>query len=141
MEPIVKLIGYNHSFSSVYHPQMAFAYNIGIHATTNYSPFQLQFGRESCLPTDEPSSSLTFNKPTDYYVQLENNLLIIQQHARDNIIHQQRQYKINYDKQRPDPYYEINDPVLIKIHGIKKKLEQKYSITPKIITRKQNPIY
>ncbi|CAF1230136.1 unnamed protein product [Rotaria sordida] len=101
---------------------------------------QLQFGREPRLPTDEPSSSFTFNKSNDYYVQLKKNLLIIQQPARDNIIHRQRQYKINYDKQRPDPHYEINDPVLIKIHGIKKKLEPTYSITPKIIIRKQHPI-
>ncbi|CAF1329608.1 unnamed protein product [Rotaria sordida] len=173
MESIAKLIGYNHIFSSVYHPQsnemierfnatfvpqivklqdlennnwdeflspVVFAYNTSIHATTNYSPFQLQFGRESCLPTDEPSSSFTFNKPNDYYVQLKKNLLIIQQHARDNIIRRQRQYKINYDKQCPDPHYEINGPALIKIHGIKKKLEPKYSITPKIILRKQHPI-
>ncbi|CAF3521809.1 unnamed protein product [Rotaria sordida] len=97
--------------------------------------------RRPRLSTDEPSSLFTFNKPNDYYVQLKKNLLIIQQHTRDNIIHQQRQYKINYDKQRPDPYYEINDPVLIKIHGIKKKLEPTYSITPKIIIRKQHPIY
>ncbi|CAF3907401.1 unnamed protein product, partial [Rotaria sordida] len=132
MESIAKLIGYNHIFSSVYHLQnlennnwdeflslVVFAYNSNIHATTNYSPFQLQFGRESRLPTDEPSSSFTFSKPNDYYVQMKKNLLIIQ-----------RQYKINYDKQRPNPYYEINDPVRIKIHGIKKKLEPKYSITP-----------
>ncbi|CAF1249477.1 unnamed protein product [Rotaria sordida] len=119
MESIAKLIGYNHIFSSVYHPQsnemierfkaifvpqivklqdlgnnnydeflspVVFVYNIGIHATTKYSPFQLQFGREPRLPTNEPSSSITFNKPNDYYVQLKKNLLIIQQHARDNII-------------------------------------------------------
>ncbi|CAF1500833.1 unnamed protein product [Rotaria sordida] len=173
MESIAKLIGYNHIFSSVYHPQsnemierfnatfvpqiaklqdlennnwdeflspVVFAYNTSIHATTNYSPFQLKFGREPRLPTDKPSSSFTFNKPNDYYVQLKKNLLIIQQHTSDNIIHRQRQYKINYDKQHPDPHYEINDPVLIKIHGIKKKLEQKYSIIPKIILRKQHPI-
>ncbi|CAF4156521.1 unnamed protein product, partial [Rotaria sordida] len=94
MESIAKLIGYNHIFSSVYHPQnlennnwdeflspVVFAYNTNIHATTNYSPFQLQFGRESRLPTDEPLSSFTFNKPNDYNVQLKKNLLIIQQHA------------------------------------------------------------
>ncbi|CAF1460814.1 unnamed protein product [Rotaria sordida] len=103
MESIAKLIGYNHIFSSVYHPQnlennnwdeflspVVFAYNTNIHATTNYSPFQLQFGRESRLPTDEPLSSFTFNKPNDYNVQLKKNLLIIQQHAHGNIIRQQR---------------------------------------------------
>ncbi|CAF1115643.1 unnamed protein product [Rotaria sordida] len=72
MESIAKLIGYNHIFSNLegnnwdeFLSPVIFTYNIGIHATTNYSSFQLQFGRESRLPTDEPSSSFTFNKPND----------------------------------------------------------------------------
>ena len=72
---------------------------------------------------------------------MKKNLLIIQRQARDNIINRQQQYKSNYDKQRPDPHYEVNDPVLIKIHGMKTKLEPRYSITPKIIVRKQHPVY
>ncbi|CAF1052451.1 unnamed protein product [Rotaria sordida] len=145
MDSMAKLIGYNHTFSSVYHslsngmierfnatfvPQIAklqdrennnwgeflllvvFAYNTGIHATTNYSPFQLQFGRESCLPTDELSTSIIFNKPNDYYKQLKKRLLIIQRQARANVISRQQQYKNNYDKRRSDPHYEINDSAL-----------------------------
>ncbi|CAF4561378.1 unnamed protein product, partial [Rotaria sp. Silwood2] len=45
------------------------------------------------------------------------------------------------DKQRADPHYEINDLVLIKIHGTKTKLDPKYSITPKVIIKKQHSIY
>ncbi|CAF5087502.1 unnamed protein product, partial [Rotaria sp. Silwood1] len=100
MEAMTKLIGYNHIFSSVYHPQtngmvelfnatfvpqiaklqnrennnwdefllpVVFVYNTGIHATTGYSPFQLQYDRDSRLPTDEPPTSFIFNKPQDYY--------------------------------------------------------------------------
>jgi len=67
--------------------------------------------------------------------------MIIQHQARDNIKDQQHRYKNRYDKQRSDPHYEINDPVLIKIHGIKTKLDPKYSITPKIIIKKQHPNY
>ncbi|CAF1401447.1 unnamed protein product [Rotaria sordida] len=83
---IVKLQDLGNNNYDEFLSPVVFACNIRIHATANYSPFQLQFGREPRLPTDEPSSSFTFNKPNDYYVQLKKNLLIIQQHARDNII-------------------------------------------------------
>ena len=174
MEAMTKLIGYNHIFSSVYHPQtngvverfnatfipriaklqdhennnwdefllpVVFAYNTGIHATTGYSSFQLQFSRHPRLPTDEPPISFTFNKPQDYYEQLKKNLQIIQRQARENVNTRQQSYKNRYDKQRSDPHYEINDLVLIKIYGPKTKLDPKYSITPKVIIKKQHPIH
>ena len=68
-------------------------------------------------------------------------LIIQQQQARDNIVNRQRHYKSDYDKRRTDPHYKINDLVLIKIHGLKTKLEPKYSITPKIIIKAQHPTY
>ena len=174
MEAMAKLIGYNHIFSSVYHPQtngmverfnatfvpqiaklqdrennnwdeflapVVFAYNTGVHATTGYSPFQLQFGCDPRLPLNAPSTSFTFNKPQDYYAQLKKSLSIIRSQASDNITKRQRQYKNYYDRQHSDPHYEVNDLVLIKIHGMKSKLEPQYMLTPKIIVKKQHPNY
>ena len=50
-------------------------------------------------------------------------------------------YKNSYDKQRQDPHYEINDQVLVRIHGLRSKLDPRYSIDPKLIIKKQHPIY
>ncbi|CAF5116216.1 unnamed protein product, partial [Rotaria socialis] len=80
------------------------------------------FGREPRLPADQPSTSFTFNKPNDYYDQLKKNLFTIRRQARACSVGRQQQYKVHYDKQRPDPHYEVNDLVLIKIHGLKTKL-------------------
>ncbi|CAF5134386.1 unnamed protein product [Rotaria sp. Silwood1] len=62
-------------------------------------------------------------------------------YARENILRQQHQYKVRYDQRRSNPHYEINDRVLIRRHGMKNKLEPKFSITPQIIIRAQHPVY
>ncbi|CAF4130590.1 unnamed protein product, partial [Rotaria sordida] len=155
MEAMSKLIGYNHTYSTTYHPQsngmierfnatfvpqiaklenkennnwdefllpVVFAYNTGTHSTTQYSPFQLLYGREPRLPVDGLISSFTFRKPNDYYEQLKKSMKLIHGYARENIIRKQHQYKTQYDKRRPDPHYTINDRVLVRRHGLKYKL-------------------
>ncbi|CAF3952955.1 unnamed protein product [Adineta steineri] len=174
MEAMSKLIGYDHTYSTTYHPQsngmierfnatfvpqiaklqdrennnwdeflapVVFAYNTGGHSTTQYSPFQLLYGREPRLPADGPITSFTFRKPNDYYEQLKKSMKLIHTHARQNTPRKQQQYKNRYDKQRFDLHYAINDRVLIRKHGMKNKLEPKFSITPQVIIREQHPVY
>lgn len=66
---------------------------------------------------------------------------VVHPQAQENIIQRKHQYETRYDKQCPDPHYAINDRVLIKRHGMKNKLEPKFSITPQIIIRQKHPVY
>ena len=174
MEAMSKLLGYDHTYSTTYHPQsngmierfnatfipqiaklqdrqnnnwdeflapVVFAYNTGCHSTTEYSPYELLFGREPKLPVDQPKSLFIFNKPNDYYEQLQRSMKVIHSYARENMDRKQHQYKNRYDKQRPDPHYTINDRVLIRRHGMKNKLEPKFSTNPQVIIREEHPVY
>ncbi|CAF1521778.1 unnamed protein product [Rotaria sordida] len=123
-----------------YLQSVVFAYNTGVHAATQHSPFQLQFGRDARMPTDT-TSNYVFYKPSDYYNQLKKSLKIIQLNAQKQSIYSHMINKNYYDKNRSNPQYEINDKVLIRIHGLRSKLDPRYSLTPKIIIQKQHPTY
>ena len=58
---------------------IVFAYNTGLHSTTNFSPFELLFGRQANLPIDPPPTKFTFSNPEDYFHQLVRSL----KHYRD----------------------------------------------------------
>jgi hypothetical protein len=69
------------------------------------------------------------------------SMRVIHTYARENIIRKQNQYKARYDKHRSDHHHAINDRVLIRRHGIKNKLEPKFSITPQVVIREEHPVY
>ncbi|CAF4407465.1 unnamed protein product, partial [Didymodactylos carnosus] len=122
-------------------PAVIFAYNTGQHFSTKFSPFQLQYGQIPKLPPDQNPKTLAFNKPCDYYHQLQKNLKTYHKYARGNMIHLQQLSKQRYDRNRTDPHYQIGDLVLTRYYGRKHKLIETFSRTPSRIIEVEDPIY
>lgn len=174
MENMQRLIGYNHIYSTPYHPQtnaiverfnstfvpqisklqdeqsnnwdeylqpVVFAYNTGVHRTTKYSPYELLYGRSARLPIDSQPDEFSFRRPNDYFEQLRRTMRLYHSSARQNISLQQQANKIHYDHNRLDPHYNVGDIVLTRIHGLRGKLDPKFSSTPHVVVHVQHPVY
>ena len=117
-----------------------FAYNTGIHASTNLSPFQMMFGREPILPFDPPKEKIIMTRPHDYWVQLQALLHIYKNMARTNILKHQIYSKHRYDNNRPDPTYAVGDLVFSTNTSPRSKLDKIYS-GPHVVLESHHPNY
>ncbi|CAF1529898.1 unnamed protein product [Adineta steineri] len=120
---------------------IVFAYNTGVHSTTNISPYALTFGRQANLPTDPPVTTLTLPDPHDYFRQLVLNLKYYHQTVKEIILKQQQKTKGRYDYHRKNPEYDLGTTVLTRVFTNRSKLDPRFSIDPKIIVENHHPIY
>ncbi|CAF3405307.1 unnamed protein product [Rotaria socialis] len=137
---LAKLTDQEHNNWDEYLYPIVFAYNTGVHSTTNFTPFELTFGRAANLPTDRPTT-FTFSHPHDYLDQLVRNLKYYRTTVRQNIQQQHAQSKARYDRRRTDPQYDLGTMVLTRIFTSRSKLDPRFSLDPKIIVNRQHPIY
>ena len=138
---IAKLTDGEHNNWDAYLDAIVFAYNTGVHSSTKMSPYELTFGRSANFPPDPPPKTFTFSHPHDYYHQLTRNLKYFYKIAKDNILHQQKQSKIRYDRNRHDPHYRLGTTVLSRMFTNRSKLDPRFSIHPKVIIKANHPIY
>lgn len=138
---IAKLQNVNHNNWDEFLPAVTFAYNTGIHRTTQYSPYELLFGRRARLPIQTHPSTFSFPHPNDYFAHLTKCLKIYSKYATENILHQQSQSKLRYDVNRCDSPLSIGAKVLVKIHGLQGKLNPKFSSTTHTVIHSKHPTY
>ncbi|CAF1628738.1 unnamed protein product [Rotaria magnacalcarata] len=119
---------------------VVFAYNTGQYATTKFSPYELQFGRQPKLPPEKSPTSYEFSKPNDYFQFLQQTLKIYQQQAYHNMKKNQQYYKQKFDANRQDIYYNVGDLVLKRFSTFPSKLASLYS-HPMIVIEQQHPTY
>ncbi|CAF4090667.1 unnamed protein product [Adineta steineri] len=113
-----------------------YAYNTSQHATTSYAPFQIMFGRENMLLMDPKQLKISLSKPNLYYEKMKQSRKIIIDYSRMNIQNRMKQAKSRYDQNRPDPTYNINDLVLLRVINRASKLQEKFEGPYRIIDKK-----
>ncbi|CAF1575324.1 unnamed protein product, partial [Didymodactylos carnosus] len=136
---IAKLLDSEYNNWDEFLDPVIFAYNTGVHSSTKFSPYELQFGRQPRLSIDPSPTQLNLPNPSDYYVQLIKSLKPYQLYSRENTIKQQNLSAIWYNKSRKDKHYIIGDYVLTRVRGNRLKLDPRFHPTPMIIIKEKHP--
>jgi hypothetical protein len=104
-------------------PYWCFAYNTTVHTQTNYTPYELVFGKLCVLPSNilnkEGQVDPLYNLD-DYSCELKYRLQCAQKEAHDNLIKEKEKRKITYDKNSRLMSINKGDLVLVKIEDRKK---------------------
>ena len=125
---------------------MTHAYNCTKHASTNYSPYYLMFGRHPRLPIDvafglhKPNCSDNCSK-SRYIQKLRRRLNYAHKKASKYSSEQAQKYKISYDKSVKGPQLQVNDLVLVKIvvHKARHKIQDKWESEEYIVIEQPIP--
>ena len=124
-----------------YLPHLVSVYNNTQHSSTNFSPYELVFGRKSRLPVDvmlgtTPEDNV-FPNVKDYVKQLQTKLELSWNIARENSTISHKSNKDRYDKRVKSTFLKVGDHVLVKNVGIKgeHKLDPIWLPEPYVIIR------
>lgn len=127
-------------------PYWCFAFNTTIHTETQYSPYELVFGKRCNIPSNLTNTLDPVYNFHDYPVELKYRLQKSQLDARDNIDSSKQIRKVRYDSYVNIVNYKPGDFVLIKNEACKTKLDPLYlgpfevlkDVEPNIVIKYKN---
>ncbi|CAF1537945.1 unnamed protein product, partial [Didymodactylos carnosus] len=107
-----------------------YAYNNSQHSTTDFSPFQLMFGRKPIMPYEPGKHHFALRKPNDYLEHFHHQLKILHTAARQNTQQQQQTMKQRYDRNRPNIPFKVGQLVFVRNPGASKSAFDQQFIGP-----------
>ncbi len=135
-EALSKYISQAQTDWDVHLPSCTFALNTAVHSSTQYSPYQIVFGKAPNLPID-----VLFDVPTIPYVE---NSQKIRTQVRENILRAQQRYGTQYNEKRVDKRYPVDSKVMIAEMTVKPGLSRKLSpkfMGPYRILKQVSPLH
>lgn len=133
---LAKLVKQEKGDWDTYLAPVIYAYNTSQHATTSLTPFEVMFGRKNQDLMGPKQLKVSLSKPSKYYEKFKRSRRLLLNCAKSNIQYHSQMAKIRYDQNRPDPQYNINDLVWVRVHRDPSKLEEKYEGPYRIIDKK-----
>lgn len=99
---------------STWLPFWSFAFNTTVHSETNFTPYELVFGKKWSLPSNLIADLEPLYNFDNYPCELKYRIQTTQKDARNNLLKCKENRKLNYDKYTNPITYQPNDMVLVK---------------------------
>lgn len=106
-------------------PFAMFSYNTSTHESTNFTPYEMVFGRQARAPSSFPTEE-GLETYTDYVVELVNRLNEIQNLGAKNLIKAKLREKQYYDRDINSVSFQPGDLILVLREPKRHKFESQY---------------
>lgn len=114
-------------------PFWCFSYNTGVHTETDFTPYELVFGKKCSLPSNLTNDVEPLYNYESYPHELKYRLQLSQKEARNNLLRSKINRKYVYDKNINPVSYKENDLILVKNNTPSNKLDNIYLGPYKVI--------
>ena len=103
-------------------PFYTFAYNSTVHSETQYTPYELVYGRQCKLPSNLIAQEDIVYNYHDLAIDIKHKLQVAQNDARETLIRRKEERKTGYDQnyKTKNYEYESGDLIVVKNEGRKK---------------------